>query len=343
MMKPGVVFDDRYADHAMGPAHVESPERVLVLNRMLAAEPPDRFLRIEPRPATEVELAWIHGQGYIDFLRTTAGRDQVRIDGDTSTGPKTFDTALLAAGGLLRTIDTVMEGGAAGAFALVRPPGHHAEATRAMGFCFFNNTAIGAEYLIRRHGLRRVLVVDFDLHHGNGIQRAFYSRTDVLYFSVHQAPLFPGTGALRETGDGPGKGYNLNVPLRAGKGDADFLHVFQKILRPVAARFRPEFILVSAGFDIAAGDPLGGMIVSRGGFGLLADSLAAMAAESCPNRLAFVLEGGYNLDALRGGVLEVLNRLSAPAAAPLPDLEISEETRLELGPCFQVFRGYWEI
>jgi acetoin utilization deacetylase AcuC-like enzyme len=342
-MKPGVVFDDRYADHAMGPAHVESPERVLVLNRMLEAEPPGRFLRIEPRPATEDELAWVHGRGYIDFLRTTAGRAEIRIDADMSAGPKTFETALLAAGGLLRAVDFVMEGRVSGALALVRPPGHHAEAIRAMGFCFFNNAAVAAEYLIRRHGLRRVLVVDFDLHHGNGIQRAFYSRSDVLYFSVHQAPLFPGTGALRETGEGAGKGFNLNVPLRPGKGDADFLHIFQKILRPVAARFRPEFILVSAGFDIAAGDPLGGMTVSRQGFGLLTDSLAAMAAESCPDRLAFVLEGGYNLTALRDGVGEVLNRLGRPPAAPLPDPEISEETRLELAPCFQVFRGYWDL
>lgn len=342
-MKPGVVFDDLYAAHAMGPAHVESPERILVLNRMLEAEPPGRVIRIEPRPATEAELAWVHDKGYIDFLRTTAGRDEVRIDADTSTCPKTYETARLAAGGFLRAVDFAMDGRAAGAFALVRPPGHHAEAGRAMGFCFFNNAAVAAEYLIRRHGLRRVLVVDFDLHHGNGVQRAFYARSDVLYFSVHQAPLFPGTGALRETGDGPGKGFNLNVPLGPGKGDAEYLHVFGKILRPVAARFRPEFILVSAGFDIAAGDPLGGMRVSRKGFGLIADSLSAMAAESCPGRLAYVLEGGYDLGALRDGVREVLDSLGRPAAPPPPGPEISEEAQLELAPCFQVFRSYWDI
>jgi acetoin utilization deacetylase AcuC-like enzyme len=341
-MKPGVVFDHRFADHAMGPGHVESPERVRVLNRMLEEEAPGRFVRIEPRPATDAELSWVHERGYIDFLRATAGRDEVFLDADTSTGPRTFETALLAAGGFLQAIDAVMEGRVESAFALVRPPGHHAEASRAMGFCFFNNVAVGAEHLVRRHGLRRILIVDWDLHHGNGTQHAFYSRRDVLYFSTHQVPLFPGTGAVRETGDGPGIGYNLNVPLTAGKGDADFLRVFRKILGPVSAQFRPEFILVSAGFDIGAGDPLGGMAVSREGFGLLTDALSGMAAESSAGRVAFVLEGGYDLPALRNGVREVLDRLSRPAT-PLPDPAVSEKTRRELDPCFQVFRSYWDL
>jgi acetoin utilization deacetylase AcuC-like enzyme len=341
-MKPGVVFDHRFADHAMGPGHVESPERVRVLNRMLEEEAPGRYLRIEPRPATDAELSWVHERGYIDFLRATAGRDEVFLDADTSTGPRTFETALLAAGGFLQAIDAVMEGRVGSAFALVRPPGHHAEASRAMGFCFFNNVAVGAEHLVRRHGLRRILIVDWDLHHGNGTQHAFYSRRDVLYFSTHQVPLYPGTGAVRETGHGPGIGYNLNVPLTAGKGDADFLHVFRKILGPVSAQFRPEFILVSAGFDIAAGDPLGGMAVSREGFGLLTDALSSLAVKSSAGRIAFVLEGGYDLPALRNGVREVLDRLSRPAA-PLPDPAVSEKTRRELDPCFQVFRSYWDL
>lgn len=341
-MKPGVVLDLRFADHAMGPGHVESPERIRVLNRMLEEDVPGRYLRIEPRPATDDELGWVHERAYIDFLRSTAGRDGVFLDADTSTGPKTFETALLAAGGVLRAIDAIMEGRVGSAFALVRPPGHHAEASRAMGFCFFNNVAVGAEYLIRWHGLRRILVVDWDLHHGNGTQHAFYSRRDVLYFSTHQAPLYPGTGAVRETGAGPGLGYNLNVPLTAGKGDADFIHVFRKILGPVSAQFEPEFILVSAGFDIAAGDPLGGMAVSRDGFGLLTDALSGMAAESAAGRIAFILEGGYDLPSLRNGVREVLDRLDRPPA-PLPDLAPSEKTLMELGPCFQVFRNCWDL
>ncbi len=255
-MNTGVVIDRRYMDHDMGAWHVESPARIEVLLRMLAEDPPIPYLAIPPRPATVEELGWIHERSYIDFVRSTAGKT-VPMDADTTAGPKTWPTALLAAGGFLESLDRVMDGTVANALALVRPPGHHAEASRAMGFCFFNNAAIGAEHLFRRHGLRRILIVDWDLHHGNGTEHAFYERHDVLYFSTHQSPLYPGTGAARFFGHGDGTGYNLNVPLLAGKTDADYLHIFEKILAPVAAEFAPEFILVSAGFDIAAGDPFG--------------------------------------------------------------------------------------
>jgi acetoin utilization deacetylase AcuC-like enzyme len=342
-MKPGVVFGPRFADHTMGPYHPESPERILVLNRMLEEEASGEFLRIEPRPATEAEVAWVHERGYVEFLKATAGHELVFLDPDTSAGPKTYTTAMLAAGGFLRSLDFILDGRVRNALALVRPPGHHAEASQAMGFCFFNNVAIGAEYLIRRHGLGRVLIVDWDLHHGNGTQHAFYSRRDVLYFSTHQVPLYPGTGAVRETGDGHGKGYNLNVPLAAGKGDGDFLHVYRKILAPVAAQFKPEFILVSAGFDIGRGDPLGGMLVSSEGFGLLADALLKMAEESCPGRVALVLEGGYDLPTLKDGVREVLRRLARTAPSPIPDLAASTVTLRELEPCFRVFKDCWDL
>jgi acetoin utilization deacetylase AcuC-like enzyme len=342
-MKPGIVFDRRYADHMMGPYHPESPERVLVLNRMLEEEAAGTFVPIEPRPATESELEWVHEKAYVEFIKSTAGRDGVFLDGDTSAGAKTYETALLAAGGVMRALDEVLAGRVSNALALVRPPGHHAEANRAMGFCFFNNVAVGAEHLIHRHGLRRILIVDWDLHHGNGTQHAFYSRSDVLYFSTHQVPLYPGTGATRETGDGPGRGFNLNVPLAAGKGDDDFLYIFRHILGPVAAEYHPEFILVSAGFDIARTDPLGGMLVSREGFGRLADALLAMAAQSCPGRVAVVLEGGYDLAALKDGVQEVLARLSLPSPAPLSEPELSAVTRRQIEPCVQTFREFWRL
>jgi len=213
-----------------------------------------------------------------------------------------------------------------------------------MGFCFFNNVAVGAEHLIHGHGFRRILIIDWDLHHGNGTQHAFYSRPDVLYFSTHQVPLYPGTGATREIGEGPGRGFNLNIPLTAGKGDADFLYVFQKLLAPVAARFRPEFILVSAGFDIGRGDPLGGMLVSSSGFGRLTEAVLLMAEQSCPGRVAVVLEGGYDLEVLRGGVREVLARLAQ--ASPLPPLAEAVPSAAvvrELEPCFGAFRSFWQI
>jgi len=342
-MKPGVVFDRRFADHSMGPGHPESPERVLALNRMLEEEARGEFLPVVPRPATDAEIARVHEPAYIDLLRSTAGRGPVVLDPDTAAGPKTFETALLAAGGFIRLLDHILDGRAANGFALVRPPGHHAEASQAMGFCFLNNVAVGAEHLVRERGLRRVLIVDWDLHHGNGTQHAFYSRPDVLYFSTHQVPLYPGTGSVRELGHGPGLGHNLNVPLTAGKGDGDYLHVFRSLLSPVAAAFRPEFVLVSAGFDIAAGDPLGGMLVSRQGFGWLADALLDMAEASCPGRLALVLEGGYNVDALTGGVREVLGRLGRTDRGPAAWPAASAATRRELEPCFRAFGDHWAL
>jgi acetoin utilization deacetylase AcuC-like enzyme len=340
-MKTGVVRDKRFMDHDMGAYHVETPQRIEVLNRMLDESPPVPYLAIGPRPATEEELGWIHERGYIDLIRSTAGK-MVPLDGDTTAGPKTFDTALLAAGGLLEGLDRIMDGTVGNALALVRPPGHHAEASRAMGFCFFNNIAIGAEHLVRSHGLKRVLVVDWDLHHGNGTERAFYERRDVMYFSTHQSPLYPGTGAVRSFGRGDGYGYNLNVPLLAGKGDADFLCIFERILAPVAAQFEPEFVLASVGFDIAAEDPLGGMAVTAAGFGHLAASLVAIAGRTAAGRLALVLEGGYDLRALKEGVAQVMTamaRRETPPLAPAP----SAALKVELQEALRTFRGKWEI
>ena len=343
-MKPAVLYDRRFADHLMGPGHPESPERILVLNRMLEEEAAGTFLAVEPRPATDEELSRVHERAYIDFIRSTSGRPSVFLDGDTSAGPKTFETALLAAGGFIRLLDVILDGRARNGLALVRPPGHHAEAAQAMGFCIFNNVAVGAEHLVRGRGLRRVLIVDWDLHHGNSTQHAFYSRPDVLYFSTHQVPLYPGTGAVHETGDGPGQGFNLNVPLSPGKGDEDFLYVFRKLLAPVAAQYRPEFVLVSAGFDISRGDPLGGMLVSSDGFGRVAEAVLRMAEASCPGRVAVILEGGYDLEALKSGVKEVLGRLAHPLPAPAgPEPVPSTVTRRELEPCFQMFRPFWEL
>jgi len=359
-MKPGVVIDRRYRDHDMGAWHIESPARIAVLERMLEEAPPVPYLPIPPRPATDEELAWVHERGYIDLIRSTAGKT-VPMDGDTAAGPKTWETALLAAGGWLESLDRIMDGAAPNAIALVRPPGHHAEAARAMGFCFFNNAAIGAEHLIRRHGLGRILVVDWDLHHGNGTEQAFYERRDVLYFSTHQSPLYPGTGAVRFFGHGEGFGYNLNIPLFAGKTDADYLRIFEKVLAPVVAEFAPEFILVSAGFDIAAGDPLGGMALTPGGFGLLTESLMAMAGQTAAGRLAVVLEGGYDLPALRDGVGEVLRALaksdnlpssggSSPhSGSPRPSEDPGEASpfspslRVELEEPLRMFRRKWDI
>jgi len=340
----GVVRDKRFMDHDMGAYHVESPARIEVLNRMLDEDPPVPYFAIEPRPASDEELGRVHERGYIDLVRSTAGK-YVPLDMDTAAGPKTFETALLAAGGFLRSLDFVMDGTVRNALALVRPPGHHAEASQARGFCVFNNVAVGVEHLLRRHGLERVLIVDWDLHHGNGTEHAFYSRPDALYFSTHQTPLYPGTGAVRDFGSGEGLGYNLNLPLLSGKGDADYLHVFERVLAPVAAQFAPEFILVSAGFDIAAGDPLGGMDVTPAGFGRLTASLMRMADLTASGRLAVVLEGGYNLEALRAGVRAVLAALHSESKRTVPsgDSPPSVALRVELEQPLRVFRTKWDI
>jgi acetoin utilization deacetylase AcuC-like enzyme len=342
--KTGVVFDPRYAEHDMGAYHPESPRRVLALNRLIETNEADiPLISVSPRPASPSELQWVHEAAYIDFVKATAGRPRAVLDPDTSTGPRSYETALLAAGGVIAAVDAVMAARTPNAFAIVRPPGHHAESARAMGFCIFNNIAIGAERLIRDHGLRRVLIVDFDVHHGNGTQHHFYDRADLLYFSTHRVPFYPGTGAVTELGVGAGRGFNLNVPLTAGKGDGAFLFIFERLVASIASQYAPEFILVSAGFDIGAGDPLGGMSVSRAGFGALASSLRRAAEASCRGRLVYVLEGGYDIATLLGGVEETLIRLSAenpgPAWAPAADGALAAE----LAPCFRRFGEFWKL
>jgi acetoin utilization deacetylase AcuC-like enzyme len=345
-MKTGVVCDGRYADHDMGAYHVESPQRILALNRMLETAPPAPFLPIEPRQASEAELEWVHERGYVAFVRSTAGRKRVVLDPDTSAGPKTYETARLAAGGVMSAVDSVMEGRVANALALVRPPGHHAEAGYGKGFCIFNNVAVGAEYLVRRRGMKRVLVADFDVHHGNGTQHHFYDRDDVLYFSTHRVPFYPGTGRASEIGQGPGRGFNLNVPLTtAGVGDAEYIFLYGKVLAAVASRYRPEFILVSSGFDIGAGDPLGGMSVSGAGFGALAAAFRSMAEAACGGRLVYVLEGGYNLRTLLEGVGETLMALSAEAPSPAAEAAAtpSEAFLRQIEPSLRIFGEFWPV
>jgi acetoin utilization deacetylase AcuC-like enzyme len=241
------------------------------------------------------------------------------LDPDTYVGPRSFAAAVRAAGAVLTALDSVMQGESENAFALVRPPGHHAVAARAMGFCLFNNVAIAARYASSRYQLRRVLIVDFDLHHGNGTQDAFYEESSVLYFSTHQYPYYPGTGHYQETGRGAGEGFTVNVPLPAGVGDEGYDRVFNEVLVPVARRYRPQLILASAGFDAHWADPLGMMLLSVSGYAAMTRTLLMLADELCAGRLVFTLEGGYNLNALAAGVGATFAGLlgDAQAADPL--------------------------
>lgn len=340
-MKTGIVKDKRYMDHNMGPSHVETPQRLEVIYRMIDEKISFSLDKIEPRPATEEELTLVHTPSYVNMVKSTAGKEHVQLDPDTSTSAKSWKVACLAAGGVLNAVDSIMRGKIQNGFALVRPPGHHAEASRAMGFCLFNNIAIGAAHLIQKHGLKRILVVDWDLHHGNGTQHSFYDSAEVLYFSTHQYPHYPGTGHWDEVGEGKGEGFTVNIPLRAGKTDGDYLHIFQQILRPIASKYKPEFILVSAGFDIYEGDPLGGMQITKQGFAALAAELLDLAAAFSQKRLLCVLEGGYDLQGLQDGVEQVLYQLAGEASKPAIEPTISSTTDQELAPVLKIQKKYW--
>ncbi len=339
----GIVRDERYLAHHMGPGHPESPERLKAIQAMLDREPGLTLKRIEARPATREEIETIHSHAYFGYIASTAGRDYVPLDADTAATARTFETALLAAGGVLEAVDTVLRGDAENAMALVRPPGHHAESNQARGFCFFNNAAVAAEHLLKTRGLKRILIADWDLHHGNGTQHSFYSRRDVLFFSTHQSPFYPGTGSWDETGWGDGEGFTVNVPLRPGKSDGDYRFLYRNLLGPIAAAYEPEFILVSAGFDIGNGDPLGGMRVTTDGFAALAAEIKCLADTLCRGRLVLVLEGGYNRTVLADGVRAVLSQLTGGAPPPSCPAEPSLETQKEIMPVFDVQRRFWPL
>jgi acetoin utilization deacetylase AcuC-like enzyme len=342
-LKTGIVKDLRYLDHDMGAFHVENPKRLTAIYDMIDSDFPYPLENIQPRAANLDEISWVHTLSHISRIKDTSGKNRVSLDPDTSTSALSYNTALLAVGGMLEACRAIMEGKIQNGFALIRPPGHHAEASQAMGFCLFNNVAVAAEYLLKKHGLKRILIIDWDIHHGNGTQHSFYGRNDVLYFSTHQFPFYPGTGHWRETGEGAGEGYTLNVPLSGGQGDSDFLYIFKNILSPIAAKFEPDFILVSAGFDISSADPLGSMNVSSSGFGALALELMGLAKNHCQNRILFTLEGGYDLNGLKNGVKQVLLQLSGKTSDPEIDAVCSPYLENELRPVFEIQRKFWKF
>jgi len=330
MSSLAIIKDDRFLEHNPGEGHPESPDRLRVIYELIAKEFSDLPL-IEPRVASEDELAAVHDPFYIQTVANTEGRAFSRLDADTSLSSRSYLVARLAAGGLLNAVDALLNPQSAirnpqSVFAFVRPPGHHAEPGRGMGFCLFNNIAIAAEYAIEKHGLKRVLIVDWDLHHGNGTQKAFYDRKDVLFFSSHQYPHYPGTGNFDETGSGKGEGFTVNAPFPAGFGDAEYLAVYNRILKPIALEYKPELVLVSAGFDPYVNDPLGGMRVTGDGFGNLATIVREIADATCGGKVLLTLEGGYNPDGLREGARSVLQALTGPRwTVPVMDAPSAEQ------------------
>ncbi|HLN87106.1 MAG TPA: histone deacetylase [Candidatus Limnocylindrales bacterium] len=320
MAKTAVVVDKEYLKHQPGDAHPERPERVKVLLDLAAELDPGKFHLLLPKPATRSDIEAIHGKDYVRLIEATAAHDLYALDGDTITCRDSFSVSVLAVGGLLQLIDAIAAKEVQNGFALVRPPGHHALRNRAMGFCLFNTMAIAAEYVKRAHGAKKVMIMDWDVHHGNGTQDAFYNDPSVLFISTHQFPFYPGSGAVDEVGIDAGEGFTLNIPLPAGCADAEYLQVFQEIVVPAAERFQPDWILVSAGFDPHRRDPLGGMSVTEEGFAAMARQLLVLAEKFAGAKIAFLLEGGYDLAGLKNSVAAVLatmQRSGEPAAANL--------------------------
>jgi len=297
-MSTGYVYDPLYLEHDQR-GHPENKRRLEEVIKYL--EGAGFLARMQPvaaRDASEDEVATVHDRDYIARLREVARGGGGWLDGDTYVGQRSYDAALRSSGGLLQAVEAIFDSKVDNAIALVRPPGHHATANQGMGFCLFNNVAIAARCALRQYDLERVLIVDFDLHHGNGTQDAFYQDPEVLFFSTHQYPYYPGSGHWKEIGRGSGQGYTVNVPLPAGVGDAGYQRVFEEILVPVARRYQPQLILASAGYDAHWTDPLGMMLLSVSGYAWIARTLASLAEELCDGRLALTLEGGYSLEAL---------------------------------------------
>jgi len=328
MGKIGIIYSDRYLDHETG-THVENSGRVRAIREALLEAPwSGRLDWLEPRAATPDEVAMIHDRHYIAYVRRAceSTRGISFLNPDTAVSPMSYEVALLAAGGVFEGIDRVATGGIDGFFALVRPPGHHAESDESLGFCLFNNIAVGARYAQEKHGVGRVFILDWDVHHGNGTQDSFYGSRDVLYFSSHQYPFYPGTGRLHETGSRGAEGFTVNCPLGGGRHDGEYLAVYNRVLVPIIESFEPGLILVSAGFDAHSMDPIGGMRVSTGGFAALA-ALIMDAARRVNSPVVYALEGGYNFDALRDSVkavLDVMKGGSAPAIEQTPCAELDE-------------------
>ncbi|MHB8648283.1 MAG: histone deacetylase family protein [Thermomicrobiales bacterium] len=316
MNRTPIVYSDHYLDHHTGP-HPETERRLVAIIERLEA---DGLLEgrplLTPTNAPREAILRVHQADYVDALERFCAAGGGWLEPSTVVSAASFDVALLAAGGAIRAVDAVLTGEAQRVFALVRPPGHHATAETGMGFCLFNNVAVAARHARDRYGLERVAIIDWDVHHGNGTNDIFFDDPHVLFVSVHQYPLYPGSGRATERGTGAGEGYTLNVPLPPRSGDADYLRVFDDLIGPLVLSYQPELIFVSAGYDAAQDDPLAEMLVSDDGFRQMAERVVGWADTCCDGRIVALLEGGYDLAALARGVavtLRVFDGAPSPA------------------------------
>ena len=309
MKKTGLISHSLYLEHDTG-SHPENSGRLRAIHQKLEdTHLKDQLIVMEPRPATEEEITLNHEKHYIESVKKACMNGVSQLDADTSISPRSYEAALLAAGAGLTAVDQVLEGTCDNVFGAVRPPGHHAENNRSMGFCLFNNVAIAARYAIEIKGLNRVFIFDWDVHHGNGTQNSFYKDSNIFYSSSHQFPFYPGTGDKDETGTGDGLGATLNFPLRAFSGDDDLISLVQDKLIPAMFKFKPDLVIISAGFDAHQDDPLANLMASAEGFGAMTRLIADAAGEICEGRLISMLEGGYDYDALSDSVHAHLKNL----------------------------------
>jgi acetoin utilization deacetylase AcuC-like enzyme len=317
-MKVGLVYGPVYLEHDTG-GHIENKQRLVEVMALLESSGvAAQLVKVTPRLATGEEVGAVHTLHHIQHVEGVARSGGGWLDGDTVASPKSYQVALYAAGGALSGLEAVMAGQVDAAFALVRPPGHHATPGQAMGFCLFNNIAIAARHALGHYGLERVLIVDFDVHHGNGTQDIFNEDPQVLYFSTHQYPLYPGTGFYDEVGQDEGIGTKVNMPLPPGCGDDEYQRAFEEVLVPVARRFKPQVIMVSAGYDAHWADPISLMQVSVSGFASMVATIKGLAQELCSGRLLLCLEGGYHLQALPYSVKATFEVLLGGRASPDP-------------------------
>ena len=337
----GIIYHPDYLKHETGP-HPERKERLVsIIAHLKETGMMEQLDLIKPRYAELSEIEYIHTPEYIEKAKKYSELE-IPLDLDTVLSKDSYNVALLAAGGAITAVDVVLDNKVENSFALVRPPGHHAEPDRGMGFCIFNNVAIAARHAQKR-GKKRVLIVDWDVHHGNGTQKAFYGDPTVLYFSTHQYPHYPGTGWIDEIGTGAGAGYNINVPLPAGTDDAGFIAVFEEILVPAALEFKPDIVLVSAGQDANANDGLAQMRMSVNGFAALASIVRLIAKETCGGKVAAVLEGGYDLDLLARSVAAILGVFMGKEPEKREVAEPAAKVRERLEQVKKIQSKYWHL
>ncbi len=352
--KTAIFRSNLFVEHDPGFDHQDSPDRLTTLYSALASLPAKQSF-IEPpfSKASRETILLNHSGSLFDNVAATAEKMYSVLDADTFTSKKSYEAACLAVGALTTGLDLLFQKKIDNGFALVRPPGHHAEKERSKGFCLFNNIAVASHHAIEKLGVQKVLIIDFDVHHGNGTQNSFYETDKVLFISIHQSPLYPGTGDLDEIGVGKGEGYTINIPLPGGQGDREYANIFNTLIVPLAYQYKPELILVSAGFDGYYGDGISSMRLTHQGYAYMTRVLVRLAEELCGGRILASLEGGYNLKGLREGVFAVMSELIGEKLdTPFPtflDEETEQQLRAEqsLHPAIErvrdVAKNYWKM